>query len=271
MPNRILREGILTSERVERLNWAEEVFYRRLMSVVDDFGRYYARPALLLAACYPLLLKKVSDSDIEKWLSACENAALVRVYPAPDGKRYLQLLDFKQQVRAAASKFPPMPSECAADAQQPPADAHLGVSVFGVVSEDVGDTRAGRAARPKKSGLPPEFGVSDRVRAWANEKGFGQLDQHLDAFRRKATAKGYTYVDWDAAFMEAIREDWAKLRGRTATGAAPPPDGGDGEWHETKAGIEARASELGIPAYDGLEQFPLYKARVMAAHAKGAH
>ncbi len=138
MPNRILREGILTSERVEKLNWAEEVFYRRLMSVVDDFGRYYARPALLLAACYPLLLKKVSDSDIEKWLSACENAALVRVYPAPDGKRYLQLLDFKQQVRATTSKFPQPPDGCAADAKQMlgngAASAHLGVSE--VVSED---------------------------------------------------------------------------------------------------------------------------------------
>ena len=56
MPNRVIREGILTSERIEMLGWAEEVFYRRLMSVVDDFGRYYARPALLRAACYPLLL-----------------------------------------------------------------------------------------------------------------------------------------------------------------------------------------------------------------------
>lgn len=51
MPNRILREGILTSPNVARLGWAEEVFYRRLMSVVDDFGRYYARPALL-SACH---------------------------------------------------------------------------------------------------------------------------------------------------------------------------------------------------------------------------
>ena len=58
MPNRVIREGILTSERIEMLGWAEEVFYRRLMSVVDDFGRYYARPALLRAACYPLLLTK---------------------------------------------------------------------------------------------------------------------------------------------------------------------------------------------------------------------
>ena len=36
MPNRILREGILTSERVNALSWEAEVFYRRLMSAVDE-------------------------------------------------------------------------------------------------------------------------------------------------------------------------------------------------------------------------------------------
>jgi hypothetical protein len=225
MPNRILREGILTSERIEKLNWAEEVFYRRLMSVVDDFGRYYARPALLLAACYPLLLKKVSDSDIEKWLSACENAALVRVYPALDGKRYLQMLDFKQQVRATASKFPQMPDACEADAQQVLGDgastAHLGVSVSGVVSEGEGVAPADAASTGRKTRLPKDFGIADAVRVWAAENGFGQLDEHLAAFKRKAAAKGYTYIEWDLAFMEAIREDWAKLRGRGQNGAAP--------------------------------------------------
>lgn len=118
MPNRIIREGILTSLRVATLNWTEEVFYRRLMSVVDDFGRYHAHPKLLRAACYPLLLDKVSDADIEKWLSSCTKAALVSVYPAPDGKRYLQMLDFRQQTRAVASKYPPMTVECVADAKQ---------------------------------------------------------------------------------------------------------------------------------------------------------
>ena len=134
MPNRILREGILTSPRMARLGgWADEVFYRRLMSVVDDFGRYYADPGLLRAACYPRQLNKVSDSDIGKWLTACVTAALVRVYPASDGESYLQLLDFKQQVRTKTSRFPDPPSTCAADATHASsdgeADEHLDVFV----------------------------------------------------------------------------------------------------------------------------------------------
>ena len=96
-------------------------------------------------------------------------------------------------------------------------------------------TTAKRSTPPskRKISLPDGFGVSAAVTAWAAEKGFGQLDAHLDAFTRKAKAKGYTYVDWDAAFMEAIWEDWAKLRGRAANGAAPPPDS------TTKTGTDA--------------------------------
>lgn len=133
MPNRILREGIITSPRMIRLSWPAEVFYRRLMSVVDDYGRYHAHPMLLRAACYPMQLDKVSDSDVGKWLGETRKAALVRVYESR-GAAYLELLDFRQQVRAKASKYPQppadaeqMPSECAADAQQMPADAHLDV------------------------------------------------------------------------------------------------------------------------------------------------
>lgn len=127
MPVRLLRDGILTSERVASLNWAEEVFYRRLMSVVDDYGRYFANPKLIRAACYPLQIDKVSDPDIEKWLTACVTAALVRVYSTSDEKRYLEIMDFGQHLRSK-SKYPePNDSTC----KQLLSDAHLDEDVFG--------------------------------------------------------------------------------------------------------------------------------------------
>lgn len=144
MPNRILRDGILRSPAVTRLGWAEEVFYRRLHSVVDDYGCYYADPGMLRADCYPRQLHKVSDSDIGKWLTVLVEAALVRVYPASDGERYLQVLKFRQQIRAKESKFPQPPSDVEASAQPPPSirvadatQAHtLDVDVSGDVSVD---------------------------------------------------------------------------------------------------------------------------------------
>jgi hypothetical protein len=168
MPNRIIREGILTSERFENLTWAEEVFYRRIMSVVDDYGRYYAKPALLRAACYPLLLQKVSDSDIEKWLTACVNSALVRVYPAKDGKRYLEVNDFRQQVRSNASKFPAydeqMHSTCVADATHMKSFAHLDGDVSVVVDEGaiaLNGQSAAIAPKNSKKKLPDEEWLSE--------------------------------------------------------------------------------------------------------------
>lgn len=135
MPNRILREGILTSPSVAKLNWAEEVFYRRLHSVVDDFGRYFGDVGMLRAACYPRQLNKVSDSDIGKWLDAVSVAGLVRVYRASDRENYIELAKFGQQVRAKKSKFPDPSSECVADAQQMQTNAHLDVSVSVSVSD----------------------------------------------------------------------------------------------------------------------------------------
>lgn len=150
-----------------RLGWAEEVFYRRLMSVVDDFGRYWADCGLLRAACYPRQLNKVSDSDIGKWLTALVEAALVRVYPAEDGERYLELLDFRQQVRAKESKFPSTASACAADATQVLRKREASAPVF--VDGDVcvdgggGEKARKRATHPPPAAVPMPDDVEPQV------------------------------------------------------------------------------------------------------------
>lgn len=204
MPNRILREGILTSPRIARLSgWAEEVFYRRLMSVVDDFGRYYADHGMLRAACYPRQLNKVSDSDVGKWLTACVTAALVRVYPAQDGERYLQLLDFRQQARAKTSKFPAPDDECIADAThaQSTSEADAPVFVFGDV--DVSDN----SPPPPSRGEPSRFG--DFWSEWPKHKRKVAEDQ----CRAKWKAKGCEAIaDEVIAAVKAFKasDDWRK-------------------------------------------------------------
>lgn len=215
MPTRIIRDGILTSERVDMLSWQEEVFYRRLQSVVDDHGRFYANPKLILAACFPLRVGKVSDSDIGKWLTACVTAALVRVYPASDGKRYVEILDFGQRIQSK-SKFPEpcgdSPCSTVENREPPQGTVNNGLVVVGVVDE-VGGVKPHekRRRKPESTPLPDDFGISEAVKAWAAEKHHARLPEHLEAFKAKARAKGYVYADWDAAFMEAVRKDWAGL------------------------------------------------------------
>lgn len=149
MPNRIVRDAILSSERVASLGWPEEVFYRRLMSIVDDFGRYEANPQLLRSRCYPLQTDNVRAADISRWMAACQKAGLILGYEVA-GKQYLEVLNFGQQQRSA-SKFPP-PPPVDINCYQPPSDAHLDVSVFGDVSEDGDDTR--KRAKPAGFSLP---------------------------------------------------------------------------------------------------------------------
>jgi len=110
MANRVIRGDIIESESVNKLSWAGEVFYRRLMSVVDDFGLGDARPSILRSKLYPLKLDKVSDADIVKWLTECEKAGLISIYQVND-KDYLEYHKFNQSIRIKKSKYPP-PSAC---------------------------------------------------------------------------------------------------------------------------------------------------------------
>lgn len=79
---------------------------------------------------------------------------------------------------------------------------------------------ANRATRKRKTTIPDRFEISSRVSEWAASKGYGRLAEHLESFVSKARAKGYTYIDWDQAFMNAIRDDWAGLN-------KPPPAGNE--------------------------------------------
>lgn len=114
MPTRTLREGILTSDRVNRLGVHAELFYRRLMSVVDDYGRFDARPSVLRVACYPLKVDATREADIARHLTEVQEAGLIALY-AVNGKPYLEMRDFNQRTRAKFSKFPaPTGEKCPA-------------------------------------------------------------------------------------------------------------------------------------------------------------
>lgn len=109
MPDRIIRVGILTSDLVNKLTWPAEVFYRRLMSVADDYGRYDGRPVILKAQLYALKSDRVTEPDIAKWIGECREAGLVRVYTVTE-KPFVEILNFGQRIQAK-SKWPDPPSD----------------------------------------------------------------------------------------------------------------------------------------------------------------
>jgi len=107
LPNRIVRDGILRSEKVCDLTPLAQLFYRCLMSVVDDFGRYYARPALLLSDCFPLRPEWADEEKLGEWLAECARSGLINTYSVK-GTNYLEIANFAQRIRpGSTSKFPP--------------------------------------------------------------------------------------------------------------------------------------------------------------------
>lgn len=65
--------------------------------------------------------------------------------------------------------------------------------------------------RLAKTTLPEHFSISDAVRRWAKDHGYARLEDHFEYFTGYARANGKTYADWDQAFKNAIRENWARV------------------------------------------------------------
>lgn len=104
MPNRVLRDWT-GSDRINGLSVHAERFFTRLIMKVDDYGCFFADTRLLKANLYPLLLDTIREADLLRWLTECQKAGLIVLYER-ESKKYLQILDFRQRLDRARSKFP---------------------------------------------------------------------------------------------------------------------------------------------------------------------
>lgn len=186
-----------------------------LWTIADDSGRLRGNSRMLASLLYPY------DNDagnlIDGWLSELESNDCVIRYKV-DGSSYLQICNWliHQKIdKPSASKLPEFDESSRSLAK--PREHSLRKGVEGKGVERNGGERAAPVGDPpkksksRKQPLPTDFGISDRVRTWATEKGYTRLDERLENFIGKAKANGYQYADWDEAFMTAIRDNWAKL------------------------------------------------------------
>ena len=112
MPTRLIKESVCTSDTINGLTWFQEVFFYRLITVCDDFGRMDARPPILKGRLFPLK-EDLRSGEIGKALDALQAAGLIQKYTA-DGKPYLQITTWEhhQNVRAQKPKYPEPESIC---------------------------------------------------------------------------------------------------------------------------------------------------------------
>lgn len=200
MGERIFRPGIRTSEKIAANirdgGWMAGIFYDWLITLVDDYGRHDARPFVLRTQLFPALMDLVREADVSRCLQSCEASGLVRLYEV-DGKPYLELLNFRQRIRADKSKWPgpPTPSGChdivttmptradtgsktRAQAQGPP-EAEDGDPVTAQVAKYLTDHPMLRGWNAKDAGAVRE--AVDRF-GWDWTKGMVQkgVERHID-------------------------------------------------------------------------------------------
>jgi hypothetical protein len=108
MPDRVVRDELLTSERYWRCSAEARCLYVSLLLSVDDAARYTGAPFALRTRC---MAGTVSHERIEVILAELVDADLVRRYER-DGKPYLFVPRFRNRSRyIASSKYPEPPSE----------------------------------------------------------------------------------------------------------------------------------------------------------------
>lgn len=243
VPNRVLREGILKSPRINKLSERAELFYRRLMSVVDDFGRFDALPVLLRAAVYPLRIDKIGDDDVQGFLDECVAARLLAVYVV-GGQPYLELIDFRQHARAKESRFPApeLQAQCVSDAPAvhvqrtrtayAPGDGDGDGGEGGGEGEGEDGVEVAHAAAPQPpparspaahgSRIPPDFPDDDAITFCRSERPdldpLRVRDKFRDYWLGVPGSKGRK-ADWRATWRNFVRGEFAP-RSNAITG--PP-------------------------------------------------
>lgn len=122
-----------------------------------------------------------------------------------------------------------------------------------------------KSKRESKSKTPTpisdDFQISDSIKAWALKNGHTQLEKHLESFINKCKAKNYKYSDWDAAFRNAIADNWAKVGQAQLT-----QDKSYSRWDASVSSTMAKGIEMGLPPKIG-ETEGQYRERLRLAGA----
>ena len=136
MPDRIIRDELLTSERYWSCSIQAQQLYVHLLLVVDDAARFSGKNFSIRAACFPG--RPLEPLAMEKMLLELADADMIRPYMV-GSERFIFVPRFRNRRRyVSASKYPAPPNEindlplAKADLSQPevnPKSGGVGVGV----------------------------------------------------------------------------------------------------------------------------------------------
>lgn len=106
MPQRFLKPGFRTSQRLARCPMQARLMFANLLTLVDDWGRYEGDKGLLRRECFPL--DDIRQKDVDEWIESLEQNDLLTRYEV-DGAWYVQLRRWTERTRSKSSKYPALP------------------------------------------------------------------------------------------------------------------------------------------------------------------
>lgn len=218
MPNRLIKDSIRFSEKVNSLSDFQFRLWVSLITYVDDYGRGDARPAVIKGTCFPLR-DRITNKDIDAALNALAGAGCVGLYKV-DGKPYLYFPNWQshQNIRNKKSRFPaPENATCnqlhtiASNCEQ----MHANVPVIQSESESESESNPKEEAR-ERAHRP----TVEEVAAYCRERGNSvDAERFVDFYASKGWKVGNQPMkDWKACVRTwERREDKPKQTGRFAT------------------------------------------------------
>ncbi len=104
--NRIIKESICASDKIDGLSWFEEVLFYRLIVNCDDYGRFDGRIAIIKNKLFPLK-ENLTQKTVQAAINKLARTGLVALYTF-EGKPYLYLPTWNhhQNIRTKRSKYP---------------------------------------------------------------------------------------------------------------------------------------------------------------------
>ena len=106
MPNRVIKESIRTSKKVNALSDFEFRLWLYLITYVDDYGRGSADPELIKNLVFPRR-KGITEQQIQKALDSLANTGMVILYEYDEEPfLYFPNWDKHQRIQSKKSKFP---------------------------------------------------------------------------------------------------------------------------------------------------------------------
>lgn len=108
MPDRIIRDELLTSERYWNVSDEAKLLYIHLLISADDTARYTGKNFSLRTRCFPS--RAMEATRMESLLSELVDQDLIRLYEV-EKERYVFIPRFKQRLRFVNSKYPEPPNQ----------------------------------------------------------------------------------------------------------------------------------------------------------------